>query len=210
MGRRAVPASSFPAPGPPAVPLEACPIATTLGTLGRKWTLTVLRDIAFFPDASFSLILRNNPGLRPRTLSLRLKQLAGEGLVIKSPPADGTRRRSYRLSEKGLQVWPILATLAQFGVQNHPQVVFADARPRNLEEVFPTGMDVMLGRFADGSPARRGSDAARAQGNAPHGDSRTKAGGGGRGRKVPIAASPSRPGRSLNPREGSRPPRSGA
>jgi DNA-binding HxlR family transcriptional regulator len=130
--------------------MESCPIAATLGTLGRKWAIPILRDIAFFPDASFSLILRNNSGLRQRTLSLRLKQLTGEELIRKSPPLNGARPRKYRLTEKGLQVWPILSALMQFGVQNHAAEVFADGRPRNLEDVFPGATDLMLGRFAPG------------------------------------------------------------
>ncbi|MCI4353524.1 MAG: helix-turn-helix transcriptional regulator [Thermoplasmata archaeon] len=128
--------------------MKHCPIAATLGTLGRKWALTVLRDIAFFPGASFTLILRNNPGLRQRTLSLRLRQLASEELIEKRPPTSESKRGSYRLTEKGLQVWPILATLVQYGVQNHPDVVFADRRPRNIEDVFPNSTGLMLGRFA--------------------------------------------------------------
>jgi DNA-binding HxlR family transcriptional regulator len=139
-------------PGAPAVPMRGCPIATSLGTLGRKWTLTILRDIAFFPEASFSLILRNNPGLLQRTLSLRLKELARDDFIMKSPSANGGRRPTYRLSRKGTQVWPILATLAQFGVQNHASTLFADGRPRELEEVFPSGMELMLGRFASVPP----------------------------------------------------------
>jgi DNA-binding HxlR family transcriptional regulator len=155
--------------------MESCPIAATLGTLGRKWALPILRDIAFFPDASFSLILRNNSGLRQRTLSLRLKQLAGEGLIQKCPPVDGTRRRSYRLTEKGLQVWPILSALMQFGVQNHAAEVFADGQPRNLEDVFPGAVDLMLGRFAPGAmegPARMRSDSNDTTGT-PVGNRRT-------------------------------------
>jgi DNA-binding HxlR family transcriptional regulator len=156
MARASGPASApAPSPGAPAVPMESCPIAATLGTLGRKWALPVLRDIAFFPDASFSLILRNNAGLRQRTLSLRLKQLVAEELVQKSPPADGGRRRNYRLTDKGLQVWPILSALMQFGVQNHADVVFADGRPRNLEDVFPDAGDLMLGRFAPAGTGQR-------------------------------------------------------
>jgi len=132
--------------------MQNCPIATTLGTLGRKWTLTILRDIAFFPDASFSLIQKNNPGLLPRTLSLRLKQLSTEQFIVKTPGMDGGRHPTYRLSPKGLQAWPVLATLAQFGVQNYAQQVFADGQARDLEEVFPRGMDLMLGRFASSPP----------------------------------------------------------
>jgi DNA-binding HxlR family transcriptional regulator len=154
MARPAAFASSFPAPGPPAVPIQSCPIAASLGTLGRKWTLTILRDIAYFPDASFSLIRRNNPGLLQRTLSLRLKQLSADGLIVKAPGSNGGRHPRYRLSEKGLQVWPVLATLAQFGFQNRAPTVFADGRPRNLEEVFPADVGLMLGRFANPPPSR--------------------------------------------------------
>ncbi len=133
---------------------KACPIATTLGTLGRKWTITILRDIAFFPDASFSLILKGNPGLLPRTLSLRLRQLSTDGLIVRDAEGNGARNPKYRLSTKGLQVWPILATLAQFGMQNFSDQVFEDGRPRDVEEVFPKGMELMLGRFASSPPRR--------------------------------------------------------
>ncbi|MCI4336140.1 MAG: helix-turn-helix transcriptional regulator [Thermoplasmata archaeon] len=148
MARPARSDAPFPAPGPPAVPIKSCPIAASLGTLGRKWTLTILRDIAFFPDASFSLILRNNPGLLQRTLSLRLKQLSANGLIVKSADSNGARHPRYRLSERGLQIWPILATLAQFGFQNRAEAVFVDGQPRNLEEVFPSDVGILLGRFA--------------------------------------------------------------
>lgn len=164
-------------PGLPAVAWQNCPIETTLGTLGRKWTLVVLRDIAFRPDASFSVIRRSNPGLLQRTLSLRLKQLQAEGLIERQASANGGRRVTYRLSPRGAQVWPILATLAQFGFQNYPGRVFADGRPRDLEEVFPQGLGVLLGRFSttpprpttagEGAPARTAAGSRRA----PRGES---------------------------------------
>jgi DNA-binding HxlR family transcriptional regulator len=147
-------ASHAGSPSPPAVPIVACPIATTLGTLGRKWTLTILRDIAFFPDASFSLILRNNPGLRQRTLSLRLKQLASQDLIERGGEPTKGRPRPYRLSEKGLQLWPILTTLMQFGMQNYAEAVFADGVPRNVEEVYPADTALLLGRFDLRVPVR--------------------------------------------------------
>jgi DNA-binding HxlR family transcriptional regulator len=121
--------------------------------MGRKWALTVVRDVAFFPDASFTLILRNNPGLRQRTLSLRLRQLASDGVIERSPHSGERRRQGYRLTAKGQQLWPVLAGLMQYGMRNHAATVFSDARPRNLEEVFPRDVGILLGRFA-GFPDR--------------------------------------------------------
>src|SRR5713101_1569152 len=56
----------------PRVPFEVCPIRSSLGVLGKKWTLLVMRDVAFYRLVKFSQILKNNPGLTPRVLSLRL------------------------------------------------------------------------------------------------------------------------------------------
>jgi DNA-binding HxlR family transcriptional regulator len=154
MARALPPTSSVPTPGPPAVEIRSCPIQASLGTLGRKWTLTIIRDIAYFPDASFSLILKNNPGLLQRTLSLRLKQLTAANLIVNAAVSNAARRPRYRLTNKGQQVWPILATLVQFGLQNSADRVFADGRPRDLEDVFPKSMDLLLGRFATQPPRR--------------------------------------------------------
>jgi len=142
-----------PYPAYPSVPLEACPIHTTLGSLGRKWTLTILRDVAFFPRASFGLIRKRNPGLRQRTLSTRLRELGSEGLVRRVVPPGDSRHPYYELTPKGLEVWPILAALFQFGIRHHANVVFADGRPRNLEDVYPHDAPLLLGTLA--SYARR-------------------------------------------------------
>ena len=141
----------------PAVPLQSCPIAASLGTLGRKWTLTILRDIAFEPGASFTQMLRANPGLRQRTLSLRLGQLSRDGLVQRSSPSTGRRRANYYLTEKGREVWPILAGLLQFGVRNYPERVFADGRSRDIEDVFPGSAPLMIGPLANFARGASGS-----------------------------------------------------
>jgi len=141
-------------PPPPLVALISCPIAASLGTLGRKWTLTILRDVAFRSPASFSTILRNNPGLRQRTLSLRLRQLTREDLVERAPGENGSRRGGYRLTSKGQDIMPVLTALMQFGIRHQAGRVFADRLPREIEDLYPGNADLMLGRLAE--YARRG------------------------------------------------------
>ncbi|HZY71435.1 MAG TPA: helix-turn-helix domain-containing protein [Thermoplasmata archaeon] len=135
---------------PPTTEFITCPIFASLGTLGRKWTLTILRDIAFFPGATFGLIRKNNPGLRQRTLSLRLRQLAAEGLIERETTL-GARRPRYVLAPKGKDVWPVLTALMEYGVKNHPSAVFQDGRSRAVGQLYPGSADVMLrdlARFA--------------------------------------------------------------
>jgi DNA-binding HxlR family transcriptional regulator len=145
--RAPIPASD--SPPPPTVPFQNCPIATSLGSLGRKWTLTVLRDIAFRPDASFNVILRENPGLLPRTLSLRLLELTRDGLILRTPAGAGSRRVYYRLTTRGKDLWPVLSALVDYGSRYHADRVFEDGRARGIEETFPDSAALMMGRLVD-------------------------------------------------------------
>ena len=155
-------ADPSPYPAPPTVPIQACPIETTLLTLGRRWTLTILRDIAFFPKASFSLIMKRNTGIRQRTLSLRLRQLEEEELVRKVVPAEDPRHPYYELTPKGLEVWPILSSLFQFGIRNHAPVVFEDRRPRDLADVYPHDVPLLLGPLEAYARSAQGESSVRA------------------------------------------------
>ncbi|HZY92214.1 MAG TPA: helix-turn-helix domain-containing protein [Thermoplasmata archaeon] len=116
---------------------QACPIRVSLGALGKKWSLVVLRDIAFRPNTSFTQILARTSGLSPRVLSMRLRELRGEGLIEKVADGIDERRSHYRLTDKGRDAVPILTALIAFGMRHHAEEVFRDARPRTLQEVFP-------------------------------------------------------------------------
>lgn len=137
------------APPAPVVPLQSCPIQASLGSLGRKWTLPIIRDIAFSPGTSFSAIRRHNPGLRQRTLSIRLRQLAAEGLIERRKAPNGYTGGRYELTAQGREIWPVLSALIQYGVRNFPATVFADGQARDIEEVFPGGASLMLGHLAE-------------------------------------------------------------
>lgn len=146
-----------PYPAYPSVEIQACPIATSLEFLGRKWTLTIIRDIAFFPKAGFSLIRKRNPGLRQRTLSIRLRDLVRQDLVRRVVPPEDPRHPYYQLTDKGLELWPILASLFQFGIRNYARRVFADGRPRGLNEVYPNDADLLMGPLGEYARSARAS-----------------------------------------------------
>lgn len=132
----------------PSVRFQTCPIRASLGVLGRKWALLILRDVAFFGEMSFTGFLRNSPGMTPRILSIRLKELQAEGLINRwVNPHDGRDIR-YRLTAKGEEAVPILTAFIQFGMRRHPERVFEDGEPRSLEDVFPSHRERMLGRLA--------------------------------------------------------------
>lgn len=114
-----------------------CPIRASLGVLGRKWALVVLRDVAFRPDPTFGQILRRSKGLTPRVLSNRLRELRAEELIEKVADSKDDRKSHYRLTAKGKDVVPILVALASFGMKHLAPQVIPDGRPRTLQEIFP-------------------------------------------------------------------------
>jgi len=104
----------------PIVPLLAYqgdPIRESVKVLGRKWTLLVLRDMAFLKLDRFGKLLRNNPGLTPRVLSRRLRQMQEEGLVERHADGDEV---TYRLTPRGEDAVFILLAFLRYGIKHHP------------------------------------------------------------------------------------------
>ncbi len=112
----------------PQLQYQADPIRDSLKLLGRKWTLLIIRDIAFLKLQRFGQILRNNPGLTPRVLSRRLEQMKKEEFVKKSEDVDGPR---YSLTTKGEDAVYILLAILRFGIRYH-----MGKKNRDEEDIF--------------------------------------------------------------------------
>lgn len=92
-----------------------CTIAAALSVLGEKWTLLVLRE-AFNGIRRFEDMQRRT-GAPRQVLSNRLTRLVDEGILRKVPYREqGRRPRSeYKLTEKGIELFPVLAALLAWG-----------------------------------------------------------------------------------------------
>jgi DNA-binding HxlR family transcriptional regulator len=121
----------------PGVKFAQCPIKTTLGIFGKKWTMLVMRDIGILGVDRFNRLLDSIPGLTPRVLSMRLKELEKEGFIqrIKEGKKSSMVVR-WILTEKGRDALPILLQFTAFGSKWHADVVFEDKIPRRPDELF--------------------------------------------------------------------------
>jgi DNA-binding HxlR family transcriptional regulator len=92
-----------------------CNIAAALSIVGEKWTFLVLRE-AFNGIRRFDDMQRRT-GAPRQVLSERLARLVGEGILRKVPyREEGQRPRSeYRLTEKGIDLFPVLVSLLTWG-----------------------------------------------------------------------------------------------
>lgn len=90
-----------------------CTIARTVDLIGEGWTLLVMRQACLgtrrFEDFQRSL------GIARNILTLRLNRLVEEGLLARVEYQDRPVRQEYRLTEKGRDVYPILAAMAAYG-----------------------------------------------------------------------------------------------
>jgi DNA-binding HxlR family transcriptional regulator len=90
---------------------DADSVGRTLGLVGERWTLLILRE-AFFGVRRYGQLARNLGIPRP-TLSLRLRTLLDAGLLDRVPYA--TDRYEYRLTEAGLDLFPAIVALMRWG-----------------------------------------------------------------------------------------------
>lgn len=90
-----------------------CTIARTLSVIGDRWTLLVLRD-AFLGTRRFEVFERSLGLSRPR-LADRLAKLVRHGVLRRERYQARPPRWEYRLTEKGLDLYPVVVTLAEWG-----------------------------------------------------------------------------------------------
>lgn len=90
-----------------------CPVARAAGELVDAWTFVILREL-FLGNRRFEG-LRLHSGMAPRSLALRLARLVAQGILEKSPLREQPALHEYRLTPKGLELWPVLVTLRQWG-----------------------------------------------------------------------------------------------
>lgn len=99
----------------PGVNFAQCPIRASLGVLGKKWALLVLRDIGILGVDRFNRILDSSPGLTPRVLSMRLRELEKEGFIECIEKEKSPMVVRWALTEKGRDILPILLQYTAFG-----------------------------------------------------------------------------------------------
>jgi DNA-binding HxlR family transcriptional regulator len=122
----------------PSVEFKTCPIRASLGVLGKKWTLLILRSIALAKIDRFNQIRRSVSGLTSRVLTMRLRELEESGLIKPIILQDKPKLVRWVLTEKGEDTIPILMSFMAFGAKWYSAVVFEDKRPRTLWQLFPT------------------------------------------------------------------------
>ncbi|MFF2643076.1 winged helix-turn-helix transcriptional regulator [Streptomyces niveus] len=90
-----------------------CSVARALSVVGDRWTLLVLRD-AFLGVRRFEDFRANTGASRP-LLTERLATLVEHGVLRRVRYQERPERYEYRLTEKGVGLYPVIVSLLAWG-----------------------------------------------------------------------------------------------
>ena len=104
---------------------SSCPVSTSLDVLGDKWTLLIIRDMVFASKSTYGQFLQSSEKMATNILADRLAVLEAQGILTKAVATDKKSKFTYRLTEKGLDIVPIIVELILWGAKHCPIVVDA-------------------------------------------------------------------------------------
>ena len=106
---------------------QNCSIAAALEVVGERWSLLVVRD-AFLGVRRFDDFQRSL-GIARNVLQSRLERLVEAGILERGLYNERPPRYEYRLTEKGVDLWPVLVALLKWGDRH----AYPDGPPVVLE-----------------------------------------------------------------------------
>lgn len=92
---------------------QDCSVARALSVIGDRWTLLVLRE-AFWRVRRFE-DFQARTGAPRQVLAERLKTLVDRGVLERRRYSERPERFEYRLTAKGLDLYPVLISLLRWG-----------------------------------------------------------------------------------------------
>ncbi len=97
---------------------ENCPVARGLSAVGDRWNMLILRD-CFLGVRRFDAF-QANLGITRHILTDRLRKLVSMDILRREKYMDNPPRYEYRLTEKGLDLYPVILALINWAEQHQP------------------------------------------------------------------------------------------
>ncbi len=97
-----------------------CPINFALETFGDPWSLLLIRDIVYFGKHTYGEFFASEEGMATNILASRLAHLEHQGILTKKLSQQDKRKEEYVLTEKGLDLIPILVEMANWSAEHDP------------------------------------------------------------------------------------------
>jgi DNA-binding HxlR family transcriptional regulator len=96
-------------------------VREVLDRIGDKWSLLVIGTLRSGP-LRFGELEQAVVGVSQRMLTLTLKHLVEDGLVVRTAYAEVPPRVEYEVTELGRTLVPLVMALAEWAMANHEQI----------------------------------------------------------------------------------------
>jgi DNA-binding HxlR family transcriptional regulator len=90
---------------------SGCPVSVSLDVLGDRWSLLIVRDLMVRGLRTFKEFEESGEGIATNILADRLQKLEANGILTAEVDEKDGRRLNYRLTEKGIDLAPVLLEL---------------------------------------------------------------------------------------------------
>lgn len=112
---------------------SGCPVSISLEILGDRWSLLVIRDLMVRGYRTFKQFEKSDEGIATNILADRLRRLETNGIITAEADATDRRRTSYRLTDKGIDLAPLLLDLLIWGAR-HEETMAPGALIAQMEQ----------------------------------------------------------------------------
>jgi len=97
---------------------SGCPVSVSLEIFGDRWSLLIIRDLMVRGYRTFKEFQNSGEGIATNILADRLERLRGAGIVSAEVDQEDARRVNYRLTEKGIDLAPVMLELLIWGARH--------------------------------------------------------------------------------------------
>lgn len=104
---------------------QTCPVSPVVDLMFSRWTTPILWVLREHGLLRFNELERYLGSITPKVLTQRLRQLERDGLIVRTHHAEIPPRVEYEISELGLTLSPVFATLARWADEHLSQVTAA-------------------------------------------------------------------------------------
>jgi DNA-binding HxlR family transcriptional regulator len=106
-------------PGKPKLKRRSgCPVSISLEMLGDRWSLLIVRDLMVRGFRTFKDFQGSSESIATNILADRLRKLEAAGIITAKVEEKDARRINYRLTEKGIDLAPVLLELLIWGARH--------------------------------------------------------------------------------------------
>ena len=99
-------------------PRSGCPVNVSLEIFGDRWSLLIVRDLMIRGYRTFKEFEESGEGVATNILTDRLDKLESTGIIMTEVDEADRRRVNYRLTQKGIDLAPVLLELLIWGARH--------------------------------------------------------------------------------------------